>query len=128
MNTKKCPKCGKELPLSEFYSNKSKPDGYGSYCKECTKLIQRKTYYKLRGLHLEPDKKEEKEVKNEPVQESRNLSLCSVQELAGALKGKGVKVLVDYTPRDLILELKKMGYSGKLEYYEKKEINLTNFN
>lgn len=33
---KKCSKCGRELPVSEFYANKANKDGYQSYCKECT--------------------------------------------------------------------------------------------
>ena len=28
METKKCPKCGRELPVSEFWKNASKEDGY----------------------------------------------------------------------------------------------------
>lgn len=35
--TKTCSKCGKELPISEFYKNKNKKDGLSSYCKECNK-------------------------------------------------------------------------------------------
>ncbi len=35
MQTKVCRKCGKELPVSEFYANKANKDGYHSYCKEC---------------------------------------------------------------------------------------------
>lgn len=35
--TKKCAKCGRELPLTEFYVNKKTNDGKGSYCKECYK-------------------------------------------------------------------------------------------
>ena len=34
-NTKKCSKCGRELPLSEFSKDKSKSDGLCSWCKEC---------------------------------------------------------------------------------------------
>ena len=35
--TKKCSKCGRELPVSEFYKNKSCKDGLRPYCKECHK-------------------------------------------------------------------------------------------
>ena len=35
--TKVCPKCGRELPLSEFYKDKSNKDGLRTYCKECHK-------------------------------------------------------------------------------------------
>lgn len=34
-NTKTCTKCGRELPLSEFYKNKKMKDGLQYWCKEC---------------------------------------------------------------------------------------------
>lgn len=36
-NTKRCSKCGRELPLSEFYKRKSSKDGLQAYCKDCKK-------------------------------------------------------------------------------------------
>ena len=35
METKRCPKCGEEKPISKFYRDRSRPQGYDSYCKEC---------------------------------------------------------------------------------------------
>jgi len=35
--TKVCPKCGRELPLSEFHKDKAKKYGLDGYCKECKK-------------------------------------------------------------------------------------------
>ena len=34
-NFKKCSKCGRELPASEFWKNASTEDGLQTYCKEC---------------------------------------------------------------------------------------------
>lgn len=34
---KRCSKCGRELPLSEFYKNKGKKDGLMCWCKDCCK-------------------------------------------------------------------------------------------
>lgn len=42
--TKVCVKCKKELPLSEFYKDKHKKDGYLCWCKGCTKIYQRTRY------------------------------------------------------------------------------------
>lgn len=33
--TKRCYRCGRVLPVTQFYKNKSKKDGYGDICKEC---------------------------------------------------------------------------------------------
>lgn len=40
-NTKRCSKCGRELPLEYFSKDKSKKDGLCCWCKECQK--QRKS-------------------------------------------------------------------------------------
>lgn len=34
-DTKHCPKCGRDLPKSEFHRDRSRPDGLYSYCKQC---------------------------------------------------------------------------------------------
>ena len=52
MDTKICSKCGKELPLSDFYKNKAQPDGHSNYCKTCQyeflkKSRQRKVHPKV---------------------------------------------------------------------------------
>jgi hypothetical protein len=37
METKKCSKCGRELPRSEFYKHPYTKDGLQIFCKECAK-------------------------------------------------------------------------------------------
>lgn len=37
IKTKRCPKCGRELPLSEFYSSRTTCDGLQSWCKSVKK-------------------------------------------------------------------------------------------
>lgn len=39
---KRCGKCGKDLPESEFYRKEKSPDGLQSYCKTCQGLSSKK--------------------------------------------------------------------------------------
>jgi hypothetical protein len=47
---RQCPKCGKELPLSEkyFFRNKNRADGFACYCKKCLIEAQRKFFCNAR--------------------------------------------------------------------------------
>lgn len=47
METKICPKCGRELSVSKFYKNRATKDGYAVYCKECEK---EKKHSKVGGI------------------------------------------------------------------------------
>lgn len=37
IKTKKCKKCGRELPVTEFYKKSDTRDGLQTWCKECFK-------------------------------------------------------------------------------------------
>jgi len=41
MKTKKCPKCGRELPVGSFCKNKSRKDGLSGWCKNCRAQYQK---------------------------------------------------------------------------------------
>ena len=45
VKTKRCSRCGRILPLSEFYKDKRAKDGLRSECKQCNKATQAE-YYK----------------------------------------------------------------------------------
>lgn len=44
---KKCTKCGRELPLTEFYRNKATKDGLTYCCKECCSKKSADWYKKI---------------------------------------------------------------------------------
>lgn len=79
IKTKKCLKCGRELPLNEFYLKRGAPDGLQTWCKECQKERVRTNYT---NNHCNSD-------------------------------------LAQFTPRQLIEELKNRGYTGELQYVQK---------
>lgn len=79
IKTKKCSKCGRELPLNQFYLNRAAADGLQSQCKECQKK-------RIRTNHTNKN--------------------CNPD-------------LAQFTPRQLIEELKKRGYSGEIQFVQK---------
>lgn len=50
METKKCAKCGRELPMTEFHKNRSQPDGLQAYCKSCIKERNKLRTLKRRAM------------------------------------------------------------------------------
>ncbi len=44
MDTKRCLRCGEEIPLTQFYSDKRKKDGKSPYCKKCSAEMKGHTY------------------------------------------------------------------------------------
>lgn len=47
--TKVCPKCGRELPITEFALNKTSKDGHVGQCKDCINAYQRERYALNKG-------------------------------------------------------------------------------
>lgn len=92
--TKKCAKCGRELPISEFYKNNRTKDGYCYYCKSChDESVKKSRCLKKVDSH--------KTISEQPKQVHLN-KVYSNPELA------------KFQPRELIAELRARGYSGEL--------------
>ena len=89
METKKCVKCGRELPFSEFYKYRSSKDGHSQYCKACMKEITKRSYHKRAG---------------------------SIFSVAPIHASDANPELAKFQPRELIAELKARGYTGELRY------------
>ena len=100
METKVCKKCGRELPLDQFFRNKAMKDGHDSQCKEC------KTAYTLEYQKKYRARKREQAKENERIEFEKKYKIYTNKELA------------KFTPRELILELKARGYVGTLLYEE----------
>ena len=96
METRVCKCCGKELPISEFSKNKF---GITSVCKTCNSENRRKAAI-LRHQKEKIDFKQE-------VQEAKMLRLSQ------------------FTPRELMEELKRRGFDGELTYTEVKKVKLS---
>lgn len=108
--TKYCGHCHTEKPVSEFYTNKTKPDGFSSYCKECTKELQRGYSKKAH------DKKHDKNV------ETKSIPVKPVAPLV-----QRPVSLSDFTPREIIKHMYKLGYrieNNQLVCIVKQVVNL----
>jgi hypothetical protein len=47
--TKLCSKCGRELPVSEFYASHNRVDGLQIYCKSCHKAMMQSNRQRKMG-------------------------------------------------------------------------------
>lgn len=136
--TKKCACCGRVLPMSSFHKNITSKDGKQSVCIQCRAEYDRQ-YRKRKREKKELAKLDEKPTDNrkiiltvapsvnkKPVVSKTNVSLSSYSksQIIEELKSRGCDVLVDPTPRDLMLSLKNKGYTGTLSYTEIRTVDL----
>lgn len=66
--TKKCVKCGRELPLSEFQKNARNPDGLQRECRECKNAYMREYNERKRsskGQKITPPRSVESQVRRQ---------------------------------------------------------------
>lgn len=114
METKVCKKCGRELPISDFYTNSRAKDGLATYCKECSNELSVEYARKRRARKKEEAKEKER------IEFEKKYKVYTNRELA------------KFTPRELMLELYARGYEGELLYKEVKitehRINLAKLN
>lgn len=107
--TKRCPRCGRELSLDHFGKNSSKPDGLNNYCRECSSEVQKEW--------RERKKRREKEIsstvenflagKEAPKEEPKTPTPPPV-------KFEKQELLARLTARELMTQLTKLGFKGRL--------------
>lgn len=95
----KCARCGRELLKENF--RKTRWGGYAQTCNECMNR-----------------KKEESRAKNKQE---------ALKKESDAIAEASVRRLKDFTPRDLMQELARRGYTGKLQYTETRVIDIACF-
>lgn len=100
--TKKCPKCGRELPTTEFYTNIRNKDGLQDKCKDCQSEWNRE-YHKR--------KKEEKRLASLNVEDKVETKKVIVDEKECTMaKVYTNPELAKFTPREMMAELKARGF------------------
>lgn len=109
---KTCRTCGRTLTIDHFYRGKQFKDGYHTECKDCFDRRNRKC------------KEARKLAKKEAKTTDQQSALVAPKSTTAPTT---VKALADYTPRELMAELARRGYTGKLEYVERHIIDITNF-
>lgn len=85
MESKICPGCKKELPLSAFYKDRNRKDGHTFYCGNCVKehvLIKYKNDPRYRAKVIERANKHKKEYYLKSMKNWRKNNRDSVNEIA----------------------------------------------
>ena len=95
IKTKKCTKCGRELPLDSFAKCSRNKDGLQYECKDCHNERTRDNYYK------------------------RKENAFNVRPLGKVYTNVE---LAKFQPRDLLAELKARGYEWEKMYAPRQEV------
>lgn len=88
METKKCTRCGNELPLESFNKSAKSKDGLQYYCKTCQSQANKESIARMKEL-----------VKDRIIVDGRTL-----------VKKQEDSPLASFTPRQLMEELKRRGF------------------
>lgn len=89
---KKCAKCGNEYPVTEYYKNSKNKDGLQSYCKSCHAAAARESSKRF---------SEKRKDLIDRVETAEHTTLIKVY---------GNPKLAEFTPRELMVELKARGF------------------
>lgn len=140
-----CSKCGRDLPLSEFYVSRTRGT-YQAWCKDCQKARSRSTENKQRrkerlimkalqtsnqvesGKYAEEIKKTVEMTKpiEKPEPAAKSIKEPTLNELIATVKKHKDFDLKDFfTPRELINALYDLGYKGELSIMVEHKVKLS---
>ena len=76
--TKTCTKCGRELPISEFYAKAGSKDGLQTQCKDCHNAATERRREKARGANNLPETEEtiDTEITEAPAEPTKVCICC----------------------------------------------------
>lgn len=96
--TKKCTRCGRELPLSEFGIATKSKDGHNWACKECIRKANKESRLRVK------------------IEKAKIMDATPPNLYDRNMSGGGNPALANFTARQLMEELRARGYRGTLEY------------
>lgn len=99
VKTKRCPCCGRELPLDRFSKHRRHADGLQVYCKDCVS----------QNAKRKKEKKEEKKAQHTEEKKAHRTEEKKKPAPAAAPS------LHDWSVRELVEELERRGYQGTIE-------------
>lgn len=78
--TKRCPKCGRDLPLEAFNKRKLSPDGLQPWCRECTNESARKAMAKKAEALKEEKPKKDPKPRPKPAEPAQTAAPVPAQD------------------------------------------------
>lgn len=102
ITTKVCRVCGRELPIDSFCKQNKSADGHSHVCRECKKMVH--------DGYVRP-----------------RFNRFSTEDLVAEIKARGVKLIPEPTPREMMERLAALGYKGKLTYTRVETVDIENF-
>ena len=90
ITTKVCSRCGKELPITEFYEHKRSKDGFASMCKACHKQS------------IEASVAKKKKLESIVKQGGKQLKDYTPRELMEELYRRGYRGTLEYVEKHVI--------------------------
>ena len=124
METKKCYRCGRELPVTEFHKCHQNADGLYSYCKDCKReenAKYRALHPRVSGVTAPPVSTIAKDNTGNPVV---LMDRFTTSQLLDELRKRGCNMVRKPTPREMMVALHEAGFTGKLQYTKVETVDI----